>query len=72
MKVTDKKHISNGNKNSVTIQLGFWGENYLRLDIGNSEPTLHFKIMSLVGDFRGRVVKHEGQPMEGKCYICKG
>ena len=65
MKITDREHISNNNKNSVTIQLGFWGENYLKLDVGNSEPSLYFKIMSLVGDFRGRVVKHEGQQTKG-------
>ena len=65
MKITRKEHISDVNKNSITHEFGFWGENYMKLDIGNSEPTLHFKIMSLVGDFRGRVVKHEGQTMEG-------
>ena len=65
MKITRREHISNGNENSIIHEFGIWGENYLKLEIGNSEPTLYFKIMGLVGDFRGRVVKHAVQPMEG-------
>ena len=65
MKITRRKHISNSSKDSITHEFSIWGENHLKLDIGNSEPTLHFKIMGLVGDFRGRVVEHAGQPMEG-------
>ena len=41
------------------------GKDYLRLQFGNSEPEIQFKIMNVKGYFRGKVVRHTAAPNIG-------
>ena len=50
-----------------TVHLGLLGNDYVRIDLGNMRPDLKlkFKIMNIVGNFRGNVVDHPGTPFKG-------